>query len=139
MACIPRNIRVAIAPGVEFVFIVVPSQEQSQFTGWWGLKAREQHSRLSAPQLRLFKATMNVTGGTDRRDRATGARAGQHGVEGDYRKGRQHPGFTAHQRPLDVGVPSAIQAVKQWHYRPYLLNGQPVEVETTITVIFTLT
>jgi periplasmic protein TonB len=35
-------------------------------------------------------------------------------------------------------VPAAIQAVKQWHYRPYLLNGQPVEVETTITVIFTL-
>ena len=35
-------------------------------------------------------------------------------------------------------VPSAIQAVRQWRYRPYLLNGQPVEVETTITVIFTL-
>jgi protein TonB len=36
-------------------------------------------------------------------------------------------------------VPAAIQAVKQWRYKPYLLNGQPVEVETTITVIFTLT
>jgi periplasmic protein TonB len=35
-------------------------------------------------------------------------------------------------------VPAAIDAVKQWHYRPYLLNGQPVEVETTITVIFSL-
>jgi protein TonB len=35
-------------------------------------------------------------------------------------------------------VPAAIEAVRQWHYRPYLLNGQPVEVETTITVIFTL-
>jgi periplasmic protein TonB len=35
-------------------------------------------------------------------------------------------------------VPPAIAAVKQWRYRPYLLNGQPVEVETTITVIFTL-
>lgn len=35
-------------------------------------------------------------------------------------------------------VPAAIQAVKQWRYRPYLLNGQPVEVETTITVIFAL-
>jgi protein TonB len=35
-------------------------------------------------------------------------------------------------------VPGAIAAVKQWHYKPYLLNGQPVEVETTITVIFTL-
>ncbi len=35
-------------------------------------------------------------------------------------------------------VPSAIEAVKQWRYRPYLLNGTPVEVETTITVIFAL-
>jgi len=35
-------------------------------------------------------------------------------------------------------VPNAIAAVKQWRYKPYLLNGQPVEVETTITVIFTL-
>jgi periplasmic protein TonB len=35
-------------------------------------------------------------------------------------------------------VPDAIAAVKQWRYKPYLLNGQPVEVETTITVIFSL-
>lgn len=35
-------------------------------------------------------------------------------------------------------VPAAIDAVKQWRYKPYLLNGQPVEVETTITVIFAL-
>ena len=35
-------------------------------------------------------------------------------------------------------VPEAIKAVKQWRYKPYLLNGQPVEVETTITVIFSL-
>ncbi|MFZ0807124.1 MAG: energy transducer TonB [Candidatus Sulfotelmatobacter sp.] len=35
-------------------------------------------------------------------------------------------------------VPSAIAAVKQWRYKPYLLNGQPVEVETQITVIFAL-
>jgi protein TonB len=35
-------------------------------------------------------------------------------------------------------VPAAIAAVKEWRYRPYLLNGQPVEVETTINVIFTL-
>jgi periplasmic protein TonB len=35
-------------------------------------------------------------------------------------------------------VPAAIAAVKQWRYKPYLLNGQPVEVETTITVIFSL-
>ena len=35
-------------------------------------------------------------------------------------------------------VPQAIEAVRQWRYKPYLLNGQPVEVETTITVIFSL-
>src|SRR5580765_6162327 len=35
-------------------------------------------------------------------------------------------------------VQAAIAAVKQWRYKPYLLNGQPVEVETTITVIFSL-
>jgi protein TonB len=33
---------------------------------------------------------------------------------------------------------AAIDAVKQWRYRPYLLNGDPVEVETTINVIFSL-
>lgn len=35
-------------------------------------------------------------------------------------------------------VPAAMASVKQWRYKPYLLNGQPVEVETTVTVIFTL-
>lgn len=33
---------------------------------------------------------------------------------------------------------AAINAVSQWRYRPYLLNGQPIDVETTINVIFTL-
>ena len=33
-------------------------------------------------------------------------------------------------------VPAALAAVKQWRYRPFLLNGEPVEVETTITVNF---
>jgi protein TonB len=32
----------------------------------------------------------------------------------------------------------ALDAVKTWRYRPYLLNGEPVEVRTTINVIFTL-
>jgi protein TonB len=36
-------------------------------------------------------------------------------------------------------VPAALTVVKTWRYKPYLLNGQPVEVETTITVIFALT
>lgn len=35
-------------------------------------------------------------------------------------------------------VQSALDAVKQWRYKPYLLNGDPVPVETTITVNFTL-
>jgi protein TonB len=35
-------------------------------------------------------------------------------------------------------VPGTIAAVRRWRYKPYLLNGQPVEVETTITVIFAL-
>jgi len=33
---------------------------------------------------------------------------------------------------------AAIEAVRQWRYRPYLLNGEPVEVETTINVDFRL-
>ncbi|MBS1814218.1 MAG: energy transducer TonB [Acidobacteria bacterium] len=33
---------------------------------------------------------------------------------------------------------AAVDAVKTWRYRPYLLNGEPVDVETTITVHFTL-
>jgi TonB family protein len=36
-------------------------------------------------------------------------------------------------------APAAMDAVKQWKYRPYLLNGQAVEVDTQITVNFTLT
>jgi periplasmic protein TonB len=38
--------------------------------------------------------------------------------------------------PLLVGA--AVKAVQQWRYRPYYLNEQPVEVETQITVHFTL-
>ena len=33
---------------------------------------------------------------------------------------------------------AALDAVRQWRYRPYLLNNEPVEVETTVNVIFTL-
>jgi len=35
-------------------------------------------------------------------------------------------------------APAAIEAVKQWRYKPFLLNGQPVEVETTVTVNFNM-
>jgi TonB family protein len=33
---------------------------------------------------------------------------------------------------------AALDAVKQWIYKPYMLNGEPVAVETTINVNFTL-
>ena len=35
-------------------------------------------------------------------------------------------------------VQSALDAVRQWRYQPTLLNGEPVEVVTTIDVVFTL-
>jgi periplasmic protein TonB len=35
-------------------------------------------------------------------------------------------------------VPAAEEAVRTWRYRPYSLNGEPVEVETTVRVIFNL-
>jgi len=35
-------------------------------------------------------------------------------------------------------APAAIEAVKQWKYKPYLLNGEPVEVDTEVIVNFTL-
>jgi protein TonB len=35
-------------------------------------------------------------------------------------------------------APAAIDAVKQWKYKPYLLNGEPVEVDTEVLVNFTL-
>jgi protein TonB len=35
-------------------------------------------------------------------------------------------------------VPAALEAVKQWLYKPTLLNGEPVEVVTVIDVNFTL-
>jgi protein TonB len=36
-------------------------------------------------------------------------------------------------------APAAIEAVKQWRYKPYLLNGEPVAVETQVDVNFSLT
>ncbi len=35
-------------------------------------------------------------------------------------------------------VPAAVDAVSQWRYRPYILNSEPIEVETQITVNFYL-
>jgi TonB family protein len=33
---------------------------------------------------------------------------------------------------------SALDAVQQWTYKPYLLNGSPTEVKTTISVVYSL-
>jgi len=35
-------------------------------------------------------------------------------------------------------VQSAVEAVQQWHYKPTYLNGQPVEIDTYITVDYTM-
>jgi protein TonB len=34
--------------------------------------------------------------------------------------------------------PAAIEAVQQWKYKPYLLNGPAVEIETQVQVNFVL-
>lgn len=33
---------------------------------------------------------------------------------------------------------SALDAVRQWRYKPYLLNGDPVEVKTTVNIVYNL-
>ncbi len=39
----------------------------------------------------------------------------------------------------DAGLAhAAAEAVRQWKYKPYLLNGEPVEIQTQVTVIFKL-
>ena len=35
-------------------------------------------------------------------------------------------------------APAAIEAVKQWKYKPFVIDGEPVEVKTTVQVNFTL-
>ncbi|MBZ5612470.1 MAG: energy transducer TonB [Acidobacteriia bacterium] len=45
--------------------------------------------------------------------------------------------LTAASGPTEL-IPSSIKAVKKWRYRPYLLNGEPVEVETEIRVTYAL-
>jgi protein TonB len=31
---------------------------------------------------------------------------------------------------------AAVEAVRQWRYKPYYLNGEPVEIQTQITINF---
>ena len=39
---------------------------------------------------------------------------------------------------LPILAQAAIDAVKQWRYRPYMIDGEPVEVDSRITINFTL-
>jgi protein TonB len=56
------------------------------------------------------------------------ATIGRDGTIENLRVSSGHPMLTS----------SAIDAVRQWRYRPYILNGEPVEVETQIIVNFSL-
>ena len=40
--------------------------------------------------------------------------------------------------PSSLLSDSAVEAVSHWEYKPYLLNGEPVDVDTTVNVIYTL-
>ena len=51
--------------------------------------------------------------------------------------GRVHD-ITALQSPSKILTDSAIEAVRDWTYQPLLLGGEPVEVETTMTVSFNM-
>ena len=53
------------------------------------------------------------------------------------RDGRVHD-LKVVEAPWPSLAASALWAVSHWEYKPYLLNGEPVEVETTVTVIFSL-
>jgi protein TonB len=33
---------------------------------------------------------------------------------------------------------SAVEAVSQWRYTPTLLNGEPIEIDTTVSVVYSL-
>lgn len=41
--------------------------------------------------------------------------------------------------PDELLTESAMKAVRTWRYRPFLLHGEPVEVETQVNVVFSLT
>jgi TonB family protein len=50
-------------------------------------------------------------------------------------------GKIAHAQPISgppILAPDALDAVQHWRYRPFLLNGRPVRVETTVSLHFRL-
>lgn len=64
------------------------------------------------------------------------------GIQGDVRlhafvaKDGTIQSLTVLGNPPPVLSQAALSAVQQWKYRPYILNGEPVEIETFITVTF---
>lgn len=64
------------------------------------------------------------------------------GIQGDVRlhafvaKDGTIQSLTVLGNPPPVLSQAALNAVQQWKYRPYILNGEPVEIETFITVTF---
>ena len=40
--------------------------------------------------------------------------------------------------PSEILAEAALHAVSNWKYKPYLLNGKPVDVKTDFMVAFTL-
>lgn len=64
------------------------------------------------------------------------------GIQGDVKlhafvdKNGNIQSLTVLGNPPPVLSRAALQAVEQWKYRPYYLNGEPVEIETFITVTF---
>jgi TonB family protein len=68
-----------------------------------------------------------------KKDRVTGSviLAATIGKDGTVERLRVVSGPSALQK-------AAIDAVQQWRYQPFLLNGNPIEVKTNITVVFTL-
>jgi peptidyl-prolyl cis-trans isomerase A (cyclophilin A) len=63
--------------------------------------------------------------------------AGHGRPQGSYRHRWHGQGASVVSGP-DMLQQAALDAVRQWRYKPYLLNGEPVEVRTTINIIFTL-
>jgi len=71
------------------------------------------------------------------------AEAKQNGIQGTVRlevtidKGGRVADLRAISGPAEL-IMSAIDAVKQWVYKPTVLNGEPVMVQTTVDVNYTL-
>jgi TonB family protein len=71
------------------------------------------------------------------------ADAKEEGVQGTVELSIEITKMGAVQNPRVISGPAklrvaAMEAVRQWVYKPYLLNGQPVEVSSTVTVNFVL-